>query len=162
MSSPDETPQRPASDIGLIVVFGLIIAIILAAVFFRYVLNRSLFWSDELVRYLFVWFTFWGSALVLRDRRHIRVEFFVDLLPARWQRLLKLASLTLVIAFNAALVVLGLQWAIATRGTYTPALGMPLSVIFYCALPTGALLTMWFGFRRLQSREYGEHESGAE
>jgi len=143
-------------------VFGMIIVIILAAVFFRYVLNRSLFWSDEVVRYLFVWFTLWGSALVLRDRRHIRVEFFVELLPQRWQRRVELAGLALVVAFNAVLVVLGLQWAFATRGTYTPALGMPMSVVFYCALPTAALLTTWFGIRRLRTREYGERASEAE
>ena len=65
----------------LVGLFSLILVIILVAVFFRYVVNHSLFWSDEVVRYLFVWFTLLGAALVLRDRRHIRVEYFVEQMP---------------------------------------------------------------------------------
>ena len=39
-------------------------AIIVAVqVFFRYVLNQSLFWSEELARFLLVWLTFFGASV---------------------------------------------------------------------------------------------------
>ena len=59
----------------LVVQIGLIVTIVLAAVFFRYVINHSLPWSDEAARYLFVWLTLLGSSAVLRERAHIRVEY---------------------------------------------------------------------------------------
>ena len=74
------------ADRLLVGLFAVILAIILVAVFFRYVINHSLFWSDEVVRYLFVWFTLLGAALVLRDRRHIRVEYFVENLYIFYKR----------------------------------------------------------------------------
>jgi len=143
-------------NIVLVGLFVLILGVVLCAVFCRYVLNQSLTWSDEVVRYLFVWFTLIGSAAVLRDRMHIRVEFFVDLFPMKLRRLLEMSELVLIIAFNAALIVIGLLWVVQTQGTYTPALGMPLNWIFYGALPSTALLSAWFGIRRLRSGQYAE------
>jgi len=49
------------------------------------------------VRYLFVWFTLWGAALVLRDRRHIRGEYFVEHLPAGVRRRVEAWGLLLIL-----------------------------------------------------------------
>lgn len=149
-------------NVVLVTLLVLILGVVLGAVFCRYVLNQSLSWSDEVVRYLFVWFTLIGSAAVLRDRLHIRVEFFVDLLPTKARRLLEISTLLLVIAFNGALLVLGLLWVIQTEGTYTPALGMPMNLVFYTALPLTALLSAWFGVRRLRLGQYAEQTSNAD
>ena len=50
-------------------------------VFFRYVLNESLFWAEEAVRFSMVWSVLLGSALVARDRAHIRIDVVESLLP---------------------------------------------------------------------------------
>ena len=113
-----------AADWVLVGLFCVILVIILVAVFFRYVVNQSLFWSDEVVRYLFVWFTLLGAALVLRDRRHIRVEFFVEQMPRGLRRAVEVAGLLLILAFNVFLVVAGFLWVQQTAGTYTPALAI--------------------------------------
>ncbi len=143
-----------AACAGLLV---LILGIVLSSVFCRYVLNQSLTWSDEVVRYLFVWFTLVGSAAALRDRLHIRVEFFVDYLPKEWQRVFDKISLSLIVLFNAALFVLGILWVLQTRGAYTPAMGMPLNMVFYGALPFAAALSVWFGMRRFCSPQDSAH-----
>jgi len=150
------------ADVVLIALFAIILVIILVAVFFRYVVNQSLFWSDEVVRYLFVWFTLLGAALVLRDRRHIRVEFFVEHMPAGLRRGVEVAGLVLVLAFNVFLVVAGLLWVRETRGTYTPALGLPLNWVFYAALPLTAVLCCYFAARRLMAGQYAELDVGRE
>lgn len=148
------------ADVLLVGVFTVIIAIILVAVFFRYFVNQSLFWSDEVVRYLFVWFTLLGAALALRDRHHIRVEYFVELMPAGVRRWLELAGLVLITIFNLALVVTGVIWAYETRGAFTPAMKLPLSCVFYAALPGTAALNVWFGVRRLRAGQYAEVDVG--
>ncbi len=149
-------------DLMLVGLFSVVLVIILVAVFFRYAVNHSLFWSDEVVRYLFVWFTLLGAALVLRDRRHIRVEYFVEHMPHGLRRVVEIAGLVLILAFNVFLAVTGILWVRQTAGTYTPALGLPLNWIFYAALPTTAGLCCYFALRRLVAGQFAELEAGQE
>ena len=142
--------------------FSMILVIILVAVFFRYVINHSLFWSDEVVRYSFVWFTLLGAALVLRDRRHIRVEYFVEHMPPGLRRVVEFAGLVLILAFNVFLVIAGMLWVRETSGAVTPALRLPLNWVYYAALPITAALSCWFAVRRLVAGEYAELDVGPE
>lgn len=158
---PTHERLSPA-DWVLVALFAVILVIILVAVFFRYVINHSLFWSDEVVRYLFVWFTLLGAALVLRDRRHIRVEFFVEHMPEGLRRGVEFLGLVLILAFNVFLVVAGFFWVKETSGTTTPALGLPLNWIYYAALPLTAILSCYFGVRRLMAGQYAEIDVGQE
>jgi C4-dicarboxylate transporter DctQ subunit len=151
-----------APDWVLVGLFCIILVIILVAVFFRYVVNQSLFWSDEVVRYLFVWFALLGAALVLRDRRHIRVEFFVEHMPRGLRRAVEIGGLMLILAFNVFLVVAGFLWVHQTAGTYTPALSLPLNWIFYAALPLTAALCCYFAVRRLMAGQCAELDVGLE
>jgi TRAP-type C4-dicarboxylate transport system permease small subunit len=152
--------RLPVPDLLLVCLFGVILVIILLAVFFRYVVNRSLFWSDEIVRYLFVWFTLFGAALTLRDRRHIRVEYFVECMPPRLRRAVECAGLAVVLALSAFLVVAGFLWVWETRGATTPALGLPVSGVFYAALPVTSLFCVYFAWRRLKAGRYAELDVG--
>jgi TRAP-type C4-dicarboxylate transport system permease small subunit len=148
-----------AGDILLIGLNAAMVAIVLGAVFFRYVLNDSLSWSDELVRYLFVWFSLLGSALVLREREHIRVEYFVEKFPPRLRRAVEVAMAAGVCLFHAALTVLGVLWVWATRGTVTSALQWPLNLFFYAALPVASLLSLAYALRRLRRGELTERDT---
>ncbi len=40
----------------------------------RYVFNNSLSWSEEFLRYLFIWFSWIGVSAGLKDNEHLRVE----------------------------------------------------------------------------------------
>ena len=151
-------PRLSVPDLLLVGLFGVILVIILVAVFFRYVINQSLFWSDEIVRYLFVWFTLLGAALAVRDRQHIRVEYFVEHMPTAARRAVEMAGLLLVTAFNLVLVVAGVIWAYEARSAFTPALKLPLSGIFFAALPATAALNVWFCVRRLRAGQYAERD----
>jgi len=141
---------------------ALLVGLVLVSVFCRYVLNHSLSWSDEVVRYLFVWFTLFGAAVTLREREHIRVEYFVEKLPAALRRVIEIAMLLGVCLFQAALVALGFLWVWSTRGSYTSSLQWPLNLFFYAALPCTAALGVWYTLRRLWRGEYAENDVTAE
>src|SRR3546814_1257411 len=46
-------------------------------VFFRYVVEMSLSFPSELIRYLFVWSVALGSAVAMRKNSHAAIEMFV-------------------------------------------------------------------------------------
>ena len=46
-------------------------------------LGAPLIWTDELSRFLMVWLAVFGWILASRNRIHVRIRYFHDLLPAR-------------------------------------------------------------------------------
>jgi TRAP-type C4-dicarboxylate transport system permease small subunit len=161
MSNNKGQSKLSGADWLLAGLFSLILAIILLSVFFRYVINHSLFWSDEVVRYCFVWFILLGAALTLRDRRHLRVEYFVEHFPAKLKRTAEYISLLLIAAFSIFLSVAGIMWVKETQGTYTSALGLPLNLVFYAALPAASIMSVWFAVKRFRSGQFSELDAGA-
>ena len=53
-----------------------IAVIVSASVFFRYVLNDSLSWSEELAKYAMLWLVFLGSPIALRLGKGLSAWFF--------------------------------------------------------------------------------------
>lgn len=133
------------------ILFGIIVALMLVAIFFRYVLNSSLYWSDEIVRYLFVWLTFLGAAVAVRDKAHIRVEFFAEKMPTSLKKWVIHVNDFLFITFLLFLTLGGFIWVFQLSGSYSPALALPLNWLFYAALPTASLVAMVYAFRQLKS-----------
>src|SRR5205814_9694661 len=63
----------------------LISAVIPWAVYTRYVLNRAASWPEPMAVLLMIVLTFFGAAACYRVGLHMRVSFFVSLLPERLQ-----------------------------------------------------------------------------
>ena len=143
----------------LVLLIAVIVGVMLVSIFFRYVLNNSLSWSDEFIRYLFVWLTLVGSAVVFRDREHIRINYFIGLCPKPIRHLLDILILVLVTLFFLATLVLGVMWVNETSGTLTSSLGWPLNWFFYAALPASSLLGIVYAFRRFLGKRIGEQSA---
>ncbi|MCX7382438.1 MAG: TRAP transporter small permease [Alphaproteobacteria bacterium] len=117
--------------------------LVLLQVFFRYVLNESLFWAEEAVRFSMVWSVLLGSALVARDRAHIRIDVVENLLPPVARRRLDLVLDVLMIVFMLILMVTGIQFAGRSMMQTSPSLDLPMWAV-YGAIPIGALLQALF------------------
>lgn len=118
---------------------GMMAVIISAEVFFRYVLNSSLYFSEELSRFCFIWAGFLGASLALREGGHIGVTVLVDRLPPAVQRRMLAVARVLVLLLLLVVMVAGAsvlpdQWA-----QQTSTLGFSV-FWFYLAVPVGALL----------------------
>lgn len=83
------------------------LALVLAGVFYRYVVNEALSWYDEFAGYVLVWLTMYGSAAALARRKHIGFETLVELFPRGLRRALEVFAILCVAAFSLVLVVSG-------------------------------------------------------
>lgn len=122
---------------------GLTMALVVALqVFCRYLLNHSLFWSEELARYLMVWLTFLGASVAYCRGAHPGVDLFCAMLPDRLQRvgavLVHLASL----AMFAIMVVSGCRFAYFVRLQISPALYLPKWIIMGIVPISGLVLIL--------------------
>lgn len=71
----------------------LITLIVFVSVFWRYVLNSPLEWSDEITTYMFVFVVFLGAADVERQNAHIRLEFLIERLDQGKRRIVEMIIL---------------------------------------------------------------------
>ena len=122
-----------------IALFMFILVTMVLQIFFRYIFNAPLTWTEELARMFFTWINFLGAALIVKRSSHISIDAATDLLPPgprRW--VLALAHLiTLVIL--CILAVKGFQFLRTTGISASPALGVPW-VYVYAAFPIGMSL----------------------
>lgn len=79
----DTAIEHHLEDWVAFAVFWALGIIVFAQFFTRYVLNDSLAWTEEIARYLLMWVTFIGAAIVTRRRSHIAVEMAEHFLPER-------------------------------------------------------------------------------
>lgn len=114
-----------------------------AQVFFRYVLNNSLTWSEELLRYLFITVTFLGAAIGIKERIHIRIDLITTVLGSKARRYYQLFIHSIVLVFIITLFVQGIN--ISRRAfennLTSSAMGLPLEII-YSVVSIGALVML--------------------
>ena len=65
-----------------VVLLGMV-AILMAHIFCRYILNNSLTWSEELLKILLVWFGMLSVSLLAIRREHVAIVVFKEHMPGK-------------------------------------------------------------------------------
>ena len=130
-----------------------LIALLTYQVFARFVLNRSVSWSEELSRIMFVWVVYASICYTAKLNKHIRLTFILMVLPAWVQKaVLTLADaiwlgMNLLIAYQGVLYIIRLF-----RFPYiSQTLGINL-VYAYFIVPIGFLLQSYRIFNGMLKR----------
>ena len=124
---------------GATIFFVLSIAVIVSlSVFFRYVLNNSLTWSEEISKYCMVWLVFVGAPVAMVEYRHIAIEIFPNLFKPRLRAFIFLCVNTLIVITMAFWTAKGLQYTMQGWSQVIMAIeAVPLGVVF-ASIPFGS------------------------
>lgn len=122
---------------------GFSMALLVAVqVFFRYILNQSLFWSEELARYMLVWLTFLGASAAYHRHAHPGVDVFYSRMTPGMRRIcdviIHLASISLFVV----MVIYGYRFADFVRLQTTPALQLPKWIVLGIIPLSGAVFLL--------------------
>ena len=109
----------------------------------RYVFNNAPSWSEELVRFLFIWCSFVGAAIGIKEHIHIGVDVFVNLLPRRLTHLVAVFVNVGIIIFSVYMIFYGWEVTIMTHGQPSPAMGIPMSWIYISIPVMGFMLLIY-------------------
>ena len=121
--------------------FASYCCIILLQVFYRYVLNDSLVWSEEAVRFEQFWLIMLASGLCAQRRAHIRLEGLESLVPQRFRRSVEMFGDCVTIGCCLFLLWTGIQLTLESVDTLSAASQVSMSYV-YAAMPVGAVLTI--------------------
>lgn len=83
----------------------VLVAVISVSVLLRYVFNRPLEWTEELISFVFVWLSFLGAAVVAGKRRHVAVDFITGNFTERQRFYVQLVINVLVMALLGVMFV---------------------------------------------------------
>lgn len=125
--------------VALIVVALLVVmtAITSAGVFWRYVMNDSLSWAEELGCYMLVWVSFLGAALATYRGTHIGIDVVYDRLPRWAQRLLNILVNGAIVVFMGAIFLSSLKILPVVHTRISPTLFVSMDIP-YLVLPVAA------------------------
>ncbi|MDD2452982.1 MAG: TRAP transporter small permease [Synergistaceae bacterium] len=92
----------------LIVLLTVMVVLGLLQIISRFVIKAPIMWSEALLMYMFVWSSFIGASLAVKEFSHFEVEIFVVRLPRMVRKILSLAVYSMIFAFALFMIWKGL------------------------------------------------------
>ena len=124
------------------VFYAVLTALAFAQVIVRYFLGGSLSWSEEAVRFLFIWLSFIGFTVTMQREGHIGVKFIVELFPRSFQRFVTLFSDACILGFLGFFIVKGIGVSRVTLYNLSPAMNIPMGYVYLILPLSGVLLVI--------------------
>ncbi|MCC8195171.1 MAG: TRAP transporter small permease subunit [Deltaproteobacteria bacterium] len=129
-------------EYAILVLFPVMVVVVLTATFARYSRLFTMFWGEEVARYVMVYLGYIGIALAMKRRAHIGVAVLTDMVKSKTgKRVIILIQAVVILAFcciisGFLLTIIGKQLVV---GQTSPALMLPIWVP-YAAVPLGMIL----------------------
>lgn len=124
------------------VLFWIMCILVFLQFFTRYVLNDSFAWTEELATYALIGVVFLGSAMCVRQDRHIQVDFLYRYLPPSAGRVLATVVDIARVAFLAYVTVLVLQFIRMVGPEPMTTINWPKSMIYWIAFAGFVMMTI--------------------
>ena len=125
------------------ILMGLMAVVITAQVLSRYILDSPLTWSEELGRFTFVWISFLGMAVGIKQGAHIALDLLVTKLKGVSKKTLMLINNALVALFAVIFTYSGfLLVELGSRQT-SPSLNLPMNLV-YMVIPISGIILFYF------------------
>lgn len=125
----------------------------------RVFFDLPLSWTEEVARYAFIWWVFFGAIIALRERRHLGIDAVVNLIPRRLRRCWDIGISVCILGYLAAMFIQGIKLTRIQMIHNTPITDVPLgwivAIIPICAVFMGlyTLHLMREGWRFEEGKE---------
>lgn len=128
---------------GLGVMFLLTMFIsVLIQIFFRYVLQSPLTWTEEAARYSFIWIVLLGAAFAVRKKEHVKMDVLLNRFPRYLQRYINLVMNSIIFVSLIYLIPISWKFFWFIKDISAPTLGVSWGFLFFSAPLSIALMTI--------------------
>lgn len=137
-------------DITLSIILGVMSGLVAVNVFFRFVLNESIYWGDEVALVLMVWLTFLGAAVATRENEHYEFVYLVRKLRGVPLKLYVCIRNTINIVVILMLGFYSTKVAIEIHSWILPATQISRAFV-YAACPVGCVFMLYYSIERFMA-----------
>jgi TRAP-type C4-dicarboxylate transport system permease small subunit len=122
--------------------------VISANIFGRYILDASLYWAEEVVRYSFVWVTFIGATCAYKNRALISMSVLTHWVSPglRWKIGLILDAVVGI--FLLISLVFGTKLTLAVLHQRSASLEISMAIVYIC-IPFSCLFMLFFNLEQI-------------
>lgn len=144
---PKFSYAKKAADIIGILLFLSAFTGFIVQIFFRYVLNQPLAWSEEATMIAFIWTVFWAAAFMVPIKEHVTFDVVYDIVSQQVQRVMSIFTMSLLVIAFAILLPYTFDYLDFLFRKKTPVLRIQMVWVYCCyALFIGAF-TLQAGWR---------------
>lgn len=122
------------------VLMAVMTVVIVLQVFYRYVLDSSLSWSEELARYLFIWTVMLGASVGVKEKFHVAVTLIKNRVPKVLQRILDVVFDILLGVVALAMIIYGYDLAKSVAIQLSPATRISMYWVYLSVPVSGVLI----------------------
>jgi TRAP-type C4-dicarboxylate transport system permease small subunit len=127
-----------------LLVFGLAVMalMVFANVFLRYAFNSGIVFTEEVARFIFVWLTFIGAIVALRQGTHLGMDTVVSRLPRGGKVAFFVISHVLMLGCCVMLWLGCWEQTRVNLDNHAAVSGMPMAVLYAVGLVTAVLMSI--------------------
>ena len=133
-----------------ILLMAVMATMVVLSVLLRYVFNITYTWSEELIIYLFVATTYFGSIMCVREKEHIDIPFLRQIVSKNIGTVMDIVVCLVNIAVQIGLAYFSITWIEKTGSSLSSGMYIPLYII-YSMFPICFILMAMYTFRRIEN-----------
>ncbi len=116
--------------------------VVLLQVLMRYLFAYPNPWSEEVSRFCFIWVSLLGASLAVEHRTHFGFDQVTRKLRPRMKKAVETGARVVVLTFALLLIGTGVALMDLTMGERSPALNLPVALVYAAAPVSGALMVI--------------------
>lgn len=125
-------------DALMVAALAGMVLLVFGNVVLRYLFNSGLSASEELARWLFVWLTFLGAVVALKEHGHLGTDALVSRLPAAGKKACLVIGQTLMLYATWILFAGSWEQMLINLDVHAPVTGIPVGVVYAAGVFFGA------------------------
>ena len=102
----------------------------LLQIFFRYVLNRPLGWTEEVIVLCWVWVILWSAAFLLSDAEEVRFDIIYSAVPKGVRRVFVVVSSVALVVLLAMSIPASWRYIVFMKREHSAYLHMRFDILY--------------------------------
>ncbi|MBJ3786115.1 TRAP transporter small permease [Devosia sediminis] len=149
---------KEGADLVGVLLFTTAFLGFIVQIFFRYVVNRPILWTEEVTMIAFVWTVFWAAAFMVNIREHVTFDVVYEVMSPKMKRISAIFSMIVLIGCFLLLIPATWDYLEFLLRKRSPVLRISMTWIYGCYLLFVVNFTIQAAVRlwRLFTPEWGK------
>ena len=131
-----EKPWNRIEEVLGVCLLAFILVILSYQIILRFIFSASNSWSEELARYLFVWFVYMTASFAIFQWAHIRIEALIGIWPKALRKYVAVLGALVFLVYSGVIFYFSANYTMDLFLTDQVSMGMRIPMwTMYAAIP---------------------------